>query len=993
MSEPKLISPMLDGFFMGEPMSEHHGVRCCPAINKATDKKYIVKIISIPASQVQTQALLLAGAYENEAAALSYFRELADGTVKEAKTLLRLSRVEGFLTYDSYQIVPMEGEVGYDVYLLSPYRRSLERFFRKETMTYLGAVNLGLDLCAALAVCRRAGYLYADLKPGNVFISPEREYRIGDLGFVNDSSLKYASLPDKYISAYTPPEIKDAMSTLNGTLDIYAAGMILYQAYNGGVLPFTGRAPDTPLSPPKFADEEMSKIILKAIDPDPEARWTDPIDMGQEIVAYMQRNGVNDDPMTDQEPPAQEEEAPAQTSAEAMLEALLKQMAEGEISFQDEDGDPTESDPDSGEAPAPRVEAEDFAFLDALASDDADPDQEYGGLTDETTDILSQVDELIAHQTPEPVVAPEPIDVPMPEPIPVEKEPPQSPAQKGQRPPVRRAGPSAPVKSRPAPARSGRKYYPAEEKKPKKKSKAPIVLLCLVLVVAALLFAGHWFYNNYYLQTILALDVTGEKTEMTVKVTTETDESLLSVVRTDTYGNAQTARLQNGEAHFDHLTPNTIYTIQVKIDGFHQLMGTTSCNYTTPAQINIVSFTATSGAEEGAVILNFTIDGREPENWKLLYQAEGEEEASVTFTGHMVTVTGLTVGKDYTFRLEPDSGLFTAGSDTLTYSVQPLIYAQELEIVSCNNQSLMARWTAPQGVTVESWQVHCYNDQGFDQTLSVEQPTAADPGVYEAVFPGIDTAAAYTVEVTAPGMMVGSRTSITANSHTISNFQADHADPKQIDLSWDFTGTAPDGGWLILYSFTALDGTAVPEREEVLRTDTNSAILTPVIPECRYTFTIQAADGGTVFQGEYTTQTPAAPAFNDYTLTAEDFTFTMALAPDEEFWEYDDVPRSDYTSTFALGQKAAILMRTYTKYSFDWDEITTLYIIRDSAGNLVSVNTQVRTWVAMLHGGDCELSIPALPDTPGEYSVSVYFDGAFVTRQEFTMVETLDTEE
>ena len=112
MSEPKLIHPMLDDFAMGEPMSEHHGIRCCPAINKVSDKKYIVKVISIPASQVQTQALLLAGAYPTEAAALSYYRELADATVKEAKALLRLSRVEGFLTYDSYQIVPMEGEVG-----------------------------------------------------------------------------------------------------------------------------------------------------------------------------------------------------------------------------------------------------------------------------------------------------------------------------------------------------------------------------------------------------------------------------------------------------------------------------------------------------------------------------------------------------------------------------------------------------------------------------------------------------------------------------------------------------------------------------------------------------------------------------------------------------------------------------------------------------------------------------------------------------------------
>ena len=53
MSELKLISPMLDNFVMGEPMSDHHAVRCCPAMQNDSDERYIVKIISIPASQAQ----------------------------------------------------------------------------------------------------------------------------------------------------------------------------------------------------------------------------------------------------------------------------------------------------------------------------------------------------------------------------------------------------------------------------------------------------------------------------------------------------------------------------------------------------------------------------------------------------------------------------------------------------------------------------------------------------------------------------------------------------------------------------------------------------------------------------------------------------------------------------------------------------------------------------------------------------------------------------
>ena len=234
MSEPKLISPMLDNFGMGAPISDHNGVRCCPAMEQGTEDKYIVKVISIPASQTQLDALLLTGAYANAEGAKAYFRSLSEDVVEEAAILQKLAKLEGFVPYDRWQIVEMEDSTGYDVYLLGSYKRSLERHLRRNAMTQLAAVNLGLDLCAALATCRRSGYLYVDLKPENVFITEDQEYRIGDLGFIRLGSLQYASLPDKYRSCYTPPEITDAFSALNTTLDTYALGLMLYQAYNDG---------------------------------------------------------------------------------------------------------------------------------------------------------------------------------------------------------------------------------------------------------------------------------------------------------------------------------------------------------------------------------------------------------------------------------------------------------------------------------------------------------------------------------------------------------------------------------------------------------------------------------------------------------------------------------------------------------------------------------------------------------------------------------------
>ena len=72
MSEPKMISPMLDDFIMGGAMSEHHGISCYPAIENESGNRYIVKVISVPASSAKLDALLLTGAYPDKESAVAY---------------------------------------------------------------------------------------------------------------------------------------------------------------------------------------------------------------------------------------------------------------------------------------------------------------------------------------------------------------------------------------------------------------------------------------------------------------------------------------------------------------------------------------------------------------------------------------------------------------------------------------------------------------------------------------------------------------------------------------------------------------------------------------------------------------------------------------------------------------------------------------------------------------------------------------------------------
>ena len=1085
MSEPKLISPMLDDFMMGDPLSEHHGVRCCPAMRKDSDSRYIVKIISVPASQVQLEALLLTGAYSTQDAALAYFRDMANDVTEEVEVLKKLSKFEGFLPYENYQIVPMEdGAVGFDVYLLSPYKRTLERFLKSKPVTHLNAVNMGLDLCASMAMCRRAGYLYVDLKPSNIFVNEKNEFCIGDLGFVRLDALKYASLPERYRSAYTAPEIQDAMSSLNSTVDIYAIGMILYGIYNDGKLPKENELSE--LAPPIYADYEMSQIILKACDPNPEQRWQDPLQLGQELVAYMQRNSVNDTPIVPipepvvlpdpmpapvvDEAPAQEEipatdTAPAETQEtgsaeedveEALTAALLSPEQEDVDSFIDEledlidmdDTEDQETNPFIEEedakakvlpAPVPVESAEndpveedeyddfedfdpfgpaednglnerdiaDLSFMDAMVSDETVPQEDeleeiaYSDISDDASDILSMADELIAHKAPEPVVAPEPIEVPMPEPITFidddealsaelaaaleEKEKAQQDV-KGLVDFINNGYNDVDDESfdpneydETAAQQQADEYDPVivrreKEKKPmnKKLIKRVVITAFMILLAAAMFFGAYYFYHNYYLQTIDDMTLTGMGNKLIVELDTDVDSNLLRVECTDTYGTVKPGIVIDGKAVFTDLNPNTTYTVKVSINGFYQLTGDTTGTYTTPAQTTIVSFTALAGSEDGSFILNFTVDGQDSNDWLVTISTDGEEPREQSFTGHMVTVNGLTPGKNYTFRLSSPKLRYIVGKDAITKTATKLVIADDLTITACDSNGLTAHWNVPEDTEVSGWTVRCYNDQGFDETLTTLDTTIS--------FIGIDPTAAYTLEVTADGMTVNARAYVSANSATISNFRVEDTDEAQLKLTWDNEGGIPADGWLLLYNLKD------SEQQDVVRTSVNSALVNNLIPGETYEFSLQASDGTTVFGGTFTYKIPAPKNFEGHGVNASNMTFTMCITPEKENWKHTDVKKDQKTSEFTAGQKASFIVKLNRKYIPDKDVTDIQYVIRDKDGKLVSNTVKSETWISMWLNYYCELDVPSIPDVAGEYTIEIYFNSMFAHKQTFTVV-------
>ena len=870
---------MLEGFTLGQAISDRSGVVCFSAMRGDSDKRYIVKKITLPASQVQVEALLGAGIYQDAQAVDTYYRELACAVREEVRILDQLAGQRGFVPYQGCQIEPLEDGIGYEVQLLSRYRTSLERHIRHTRMTHLGAVNLGIDLCAALALSREAGWLYVDLKPENIFLFGDQEYRIGDLGFVSMDSLAYASLPDRYRSLYTAPEVCDAFARLNPTMDTYALGLVLYQIYNNGWLPFLDAderkrwqeklAAGEPMTPPAGADPEMAEIICKACAPDPADRWQTPAQMGHALISYMQRIGADDIPIEPIEKPQAEEPEP---EAEPIEEAVIE----------------VEEEQENTEAPL---------------------------LTEEPAEEAS----------------PEPAEEPVPE-------------------------PETPEEEKPAPA------VPAPRvRKPWFRSffKKLLRRLFSLALVAALVFGAWYYYQNYYLQPIDEMVCKGSGNQVSVFVTTALDESKLTVICKDTYGNAVKGTLADGAVTFSDLLPGSQYIITLEAEGFCQLTGTTSVTYSTPAETKIMHMAAITAHESGSAIISFGVEGQDPGQWILTMETEGEEPKTVEFSGHSVTVTGLTVGAEYTFTLMGVGDVLQVGENVLTHVACDLIQARNLAFSAYEDGALTMVWDAPESASVGRWFVRCTSADGYDQSLETTDPTAT--------FTGLTAGTRYTVEVIAENMTLGVRTDIVADANNISGF-AGNLEGSTITLTWDYGGAVPEGGWNILWSADGGD-------EQLLTATENTATLSPAAPGTTYTFTIQPPRGTSLQSATCTVTVPRAGAFQSGGLKLENVAVAVYAIPAEEPWDHLTLAEAEKTNSFAPGGSLVLLYTASVPVEADDTEHETLFVIRNSQGSLVSATSRTRTWAESWTDGFCTEIVNNLPTVRGSYTLSVYVDG------------------
>lgn len=262
-----------------------------------------LKVLSIPQNEDEVRYELANGHSQRTIA--EYYRSCVNQLTNEIKILSEMKGHTNIVSYEDHKIVPHHDGIGADIYIRMELLTSLQTYLSKKTLSRNQIIRLGMDICRALELCERKHIIHRDIKPGNIFISEDGDFKLGDFGISRSISRTLSTLSVKGTPRYMAPEIL-RQQAYGVSADVYSLGIVLYQLLNNGKFPFVHeltsvaeeerafqrRMKGEALPVPENCDDELAKVVLKACAYEPEKRYFSAKEMLQDLqkLDYSEEN-------------------------------------------------------------------------------------------------------------------------------------------------------------------------------------------------------------------------------------------------------------------------------------------------------------------------------------------------------------------------------------------------------------------------------------------------------------------------------------------------------------------------------------------------------------------------------------------------------------------------------------------------------------------------------------------------------------------------------
>lgn len=260
-----------------------------------------LKVITVPQSKAEIESILSEGMSTPQAEA--YFHGIVEELMHEFSIMFKLKGTANIVSCEDLRVLEHPDGIGWDILIRMELLHPLLPYVYEHPMARRDIIRLGIDICKALELCQRYNIIHRDIKPENIFISDNRDYKLGDFGIARTIERTSSGLSKKGTYSYMAPEVY-AGKEYGFSVDTYSLGLVLYRMLNKNRGPFLPQPPEAitfssreqalarrmsgeALPRPFYGEGRLGEIVLKACAFDPKDRYSSPQQLRQELEAIL----------------------------------------------------------------------------------------------------------------------------------------------------------------------------------------------------------------------------------------------------------------------------------------------------------------------------------------------------------------------------------------------------------------------------------------------------------------------------------------------------------------------------------------------------------------------------------------------------------------------------------------------------------------------------------------------------------------------------------
>ena len=217
----------------------------------------------------------------------------------EARTIARLQHQNIVSIYDA-------GMGDYEGYLVMEFVHGeslLQLLKRQDKLSVEEALQISIQICHALRYAHEKNVVHRDIKPSNIMLTNEGQVKLVDFGISLLGAREKDTNPELVgTPSYMAPELLHAGSP-NKKTDLFSLAVVMFEMISGK-RPFAGQDAhnvmykiinDDPAQLDRSVPEPIAKLIYKALDKDPEKRFSSAQVLEQELHNLLGVARINGD--------------------------------------------------------------------------------------------------------------------------------------------------------------------------------------------------------------------------------------------------------------------------------------------------------------------------------------------------------------------------------------------------------------------------------------------------------------------------------------------------------------------------------------------------------------------------------------------------------------------------------------------------------------------------------------------------------------------------